>query len=416
MKAIDREFKDKISVKRWQEIVDKGLAAMAKELNDPYTAYLDNAAWKRYYEQMTASFAGIGAVLDLEREQKAFERAVKRAATKAGIADTDSPEAQKLAAQVTVNYFDGLRIKRVQKDSPALKAGVEPGDLIVALDGHPVAGQPVDDVNERLRGQLGAPIRLTVSRGGRNLELTAIRGEVNLPIVASRMLAPKIGYVYFAEFATDAEGQVIDAIRALRRKGAEKVVIDLRSNPGGDVQTVHGILASLLPAGLQTYTFRQRGKVVQGGKTTEDGPFAGMEKIVLVNGQSASGSELTATTLQDYGVKVVGPSRSYGKYSFQHIVTLPESSDPAEADAGLRVTAGGYFSGKGRSFPGAHDPKTGRNIPGSGGVTPDVIVPMTKKQETALADARKEWLEGGELAPAADPVLDKAVELLRDGR
>jgi carboxyl-terminal processing protease len=413
LQIIDQSFVDKLSPEKWRELIDKGLTEITKGLDEHNTEYYDQEGWTKFRHHLDGNFSGIGVTTDFKREQEAFKKIFEEEKAKAGGVLDDEAEG-KIAEKIPFNVdADGVPIKTVHKGSPAEKAGFKSGDVIQSVDGKAVAGIPIKDVTGLIQGKAGTMVKITVTRDGKIMEFSPVRAEMDLPLLTTRMVAPEIGYIQYSEYRSHSEKEFVAALRGLQEKGAKKLIIDLRGNPGGSLETANNILANLLPEGSGISSTRHRGEVVTEARADQDGPFAHMEKIVLVDGHSASASELTATTLQDYGVTIVGPSRSFGKYSFQSVMSVPPGQNPADADAGLRITAGRYYSGKGRSFPGQYDPKTHSNVPGSGGVTPDVIVPMTKEQESAVHVAIQQRLYGEDPKPVSDPVLDKAIEILR---
>lgn len=406
LQLIDQTFVEKLSPEKWAELIDKGLAAITAALNEPHTEYFDRDAWAKILQQISGHMSGIGVVPDTTLETKAFKEALDAAKAKAGALDGAAED--KLAEKIPFNvHKDGLRMTRILPGSPAEAAGVQLGDVIVRVDGREVSGRPFEDALKMITGRPGTDVKLTVLRGGANVELTATRAEMEVPLLTARMAAPGIGYLYYSEFRQGSEKDFVDALYGLQAKGAKKIIIDLRGNPGGDLHAANGILASLLPEGLNTISTERRDGYGSTARTDRAGPFAGMERLVLIDGRSASGSDLTAATLQDYGAVVVGPGNSYGKFSVQTVLGLPSDN------TGIKITTGRTYSGKGRSLPGRPDPRTGENVPGSGGVTPDVIVPMTKEEELAVHKAIRERLRGEDPKPVADPVLDKAIEILR---
>jgi C-terminal peptidase prc len=412
---IDQSFVDKLSAEQWRGLIDKGLAAITAGLNEHHTEYYDKEGWAKNVQHEAGSMTGIGVIIDYNQEQEAFKKIFDEEKVKAG-GVLDEKAEEKIAEKIPFDIRpEGILIKNVRKGSPAEKAGFKAGDRILSVDGQGMAGTPIKDVTTKIQGKAGTTVKFTVSRDGKIMvpDLIAVRAEMIMPLLTARMVAPGIGYIHYSEFRSDSEEEFIAALSGLRKNGAKKVIIDLRTNPGGNLVTATNILASLLPSGAGIYSTKHRGEIDSQARTKRDGPFAGMERIVLVDGNSASASELSAATLQDYGATVVGPSNSYGKFSFQNVLPLPPDRDPEQAESGLRITAGRFYSGKGRSFPGQYDPKTERNIPGSGGVTPDVIVPMTKDQERDAYVEREERLSGESPKPVADPVLDKAIEILR---
>ncbi|MFI5361353.1 MAG: S41 family peptidase [Elusimicrobiota bacterium] len=414
---IDESFVEKIPTEKWREMIDKGLTAMVEALHEPHTMYYDKEGWEKYRHEAQGNYTGIGIVLDTSRETDIFKKTLDEAKAKAGITGPDEeniPALQELVKNIPFTVdANGALIKSVKKGSPAETAGLRGGDILVDVDGFAVGGKTWEALQKKIQGKAGTVARLVVMREGKLIPISATRAEIDVPLIHARMVAPEIGYIYYREFRSKSHEDFVHAIEVLQAKGARKIIIDLRGNPGGDMNAANNILANLLPGGVNISSTKHRGEDLTKAHTEHDGPFAHMEKIVLVDEYSASASELTSGTLQDYGVTVVGPAKSYGKFSFQYVLPVPPDGNPNDAEAGLRITAGRYYTGGGRSLPGQHDPKTDRNIPGTGGITPDVIVPMTKDQQKAVYIATQERLSGEEPKPVSDPVLDKAIELLR---
>ncbi|MFI5351131.1 MAG: S41 family peptidase, partial [Elusimicrobiota bacterium] len=408
LQAVDEKFVEKLSGAKWRELVDKGLTAILKGLEEHHTMYYDQEAWAKYRHHAEGNFTGIGIMLDTTREAAVFNKAFEEAKAKAGDVDDDALRAiaERIGFYV---HQDGALIKSVHKGSPGEKAGLRAGDVLVKVDGLAVGGQRWDEVQKKIQGETGSPVKIAFVRDGREIEVTATRAEIDIPVLHARMVAPEIGYLLYREFRAKSEDEVVAAIHGLQAQGAKKLILDLRGNPGGNLDTANNILANLLHDGAGISSTMHRGELASRAYAEGDGPFADMEKIVLVDGNSASGSELTAATLQDYGVTVVGTGNSYGKFSFQWVF-------PLKGGGGMRITSGRYYSGKGRSLPAQFDPKADRNIAGTGGVKPDVIVPMTKDEEKNLYFANQRRFYGEDPGPVADPVLDKAIEILSSPR
>jgi carboxyl-terminal processing protease len=415
LQILDANYVEKLTSARWRKLIDKGLTAIFKDLGDSHTQYFDKAGWAEYRKESEGGFTGIGVTLDLDRETAVHKKALDEAKAKAGA--VDDAAAAELAKTIPFTIDQGgLRIRGVRKGSPAATAKLKRGDVVVSANGQRLGGRPYDAGVKLLEGPAGSKVKMTVARNGKTFQRTVTHAELEVPVLFSRMVAPEIGYLYYYEFRTDSENDFVDAIHALRAQGAKKIIIDLRANVGGSKDTADNILANLLPAGAQISSTMHRGETTSKSWNKKAGPFARMKKVVLVDEYSASGSELTAATLQDYGVTVIGSGSTYGKFSFQEVIPLPRGKSVEDADAGIKFTGGRFYSGKGRSMPGRHDPKTDSYIPGTGGVTPDVIVPTTPEQRADVRAAVSDRLFGEETTPVADPVLDKAIEILRGRR
>lgn len=293
---------------------------MLEALDDPYAAYLDEQHYRFFKEQTSGEFYGVGIQIGV-RDKKV----------------------------TVIAPIDG---------TPAFKAGIKAGDVIVSVDGSPTAGTNVQIIAERIRGEEGTKVKLELSRTGwkepRTFELTRVK--LTLPNVSGRMLeGTKVGYIRIHSFSNSATSDVRKKLAELKKKGAVGVVIDLRDNPGGLLQS--GVdMASLFIDKGPIVTVRHRG----GRKETlaaAGGADTGTPLVVLVNKGSASASEIFAGAVQDRGrAKLVG-EQTFGKAAVQTVVTLTNN-------AGLKVTTAYYLT------------PNGRNI-SKKGITPDTVVKYT---------------------------------------
>lgn len=369
------------SAGEWEKGIDKLLTQLVSRSDDPHTNYFDRDAMKRLVETNNNSgFVGIGAHVEANPE--------------------------------------GVGIVRSLPGSPARAAGLRKGDVIIAIDKVPAKGMALEEAVTRLRGAAGTSVDVAVRRGTGEFKATITRAAVSTPISFARMPSPGIGYVYFAHFAEKIDEALFSHIDALKATGADKLIIDVRGNPGGLLTMAQSIVSEFLKNGQEINTTRTRGLIMDRGVTDGDGRFAGMPLAVLSDEGSASASEILAAALQDHArAKIVG-NRSYGKGTFQSVmpteipVTRFFVRTRQPDGAGLKVTSGGWHAPSGRNIGGTHDPKTGRNVPGTGGVVPDITVAVSADEAKAVAEGIEEQLFGATAGAAADPVLRAAIMAL----
>jgi carboxyl-terminal processing protease len=285
----------------------------------------------------------------------------------------------------TRGEFGGLGIEVTQEsgyikvispidDTPAMRAGVKAGDLITALDGQTVQGMSLNDAVEKMRGAPNTRITLTIRREGapKPLEIGLVREVIKLRVVRSRLEGGDVAYIRVSSFTEQTEASVRRAFNELKAESGDKLrglVLDLRNNPGG-----------LLPQSITVSDdFLDRGEIVSTrGRHAEDTQrwnaksgdiTGGLPIVVLINGGSASASEIVAGALQDHRRAVVVGVRSFGKGSVQTVTPLP-------GNGGMRLTTARYYTPSGRSIQGQ-------------GITPDVEV-MASREEVARFGPQRE--------------------------
>ena len=267
-------------------------------------------------------------------------------------------------------------VKYIQGISPADKAGMKAGDILCQVDDKPVDGESLETVVSWVKGEKGTEVTLYVERDGEQLELTAVRDTIEMQTVEYEMKEDQIGYIAVSEFDEVTYDQFKEALDDLENQGMEGLVIDLRNNPGGNLDTVTDMLRLLLPEGTIVSIKDKDGnseELTCDGENEFTKPLA-----VLVNQYSASASEIFSAAIQDYGTgRIVGVT-TYGKGVVQQLITLGDGTC-------LKLTIAEYFTPSGRSINGT-------------GVEPDVEVQYVYDADN----------------PEADNQLDAAISTVRE--
>jgi carboxyl-terminal processing protease len=312
------------------DLIDSSLRGMVRGLrrayDDRFTEYFSEETLQRFREAIAGRFTGIGlSVLRVKR---------------------------------------GLRAERVFKGSPAERAGIEPGDTIVSVEGEPIAGLAAGPATERIKGPEGTEVTIEVAPGdgGRPRELTLTRAQITLPVVTSKVVEAdgrKIGYVGLAAFSEGAHAALRRAVERVRRRGAEGIVLDLRSNGGGLLQEAVLSAGVFLPEGTVVVTTRSR---TQGDSVYEapGGSLPSLPIAVLIDRNTASAAEiLTAALAEEAGAVVVG-ARSFGKGVFQQEIDLSNGG-------ALKLTVGEYYTPDGKNLAGTgiRPDVPARDLPGT---------------------------------------------------
>ncbi|WP_024328656.1 S41 family peptidase [Thioalkalivibrio sp. ALR17-21] len=248
---------------------------------------------------------------------------------------------------IEVGMEDGfVKVIAPIDDTPAERAGIQAGDLIVRLDGDSVRGMTLSDAVSRMRGEQGSDITLTVVRDGEDqpLEITITRDIIQVESVRSEMLEEGYGYVRVSNFQTRTARDLVSAIEELKEAhGLKGLVLDLRNNPGGILNGAVGVSDAFLDGGRIVYT---EGRLDEAQIEYDASPgdvLDGVPMVVLVNRGSASASEIVAGALQDHGRAIIMGQNSFGKGSVQTILPLSEQT-------GIKLTTARYFTPDGRSI------------------------------------------------------------------
>jgi carboxyl-terminal processing protease len=349
--AVVREAIDRVHQVYYRAIpksalADDAIAGVVASLHDRFSNYFDPQEYRRFKQAQSSEFSGVG------------------------LAVSESPK--------------GLRVEAVYDGSPAKRAGLRPGDLVVAADGKSLAGRPQEQSVSLIKGPPGTEVRLTWSRAGKRFTRVLGRSTVTVPVVASRLLRDggcPVGVVRLSQFSSGAHAEVGAALRRLRKRGAKAFVLDLRGNGGGLVGEAQLVASAFLADG-PIVTTRGRSVPAQTLRATGDPIVPKAPMSVLVDHGTASASEIVTGALQDRGrAKVVGEP-TFGKGVFQEVIELSNGG-------ALDITAGQYFTPDGRNLG-------GRGVATGAGIKPDVTAkddPKTARDEAldravAVAGAR----------------------------
>ena len=280
---------------------------------------------------------------------------------------------------IEVGMEDGfVKVIAPIDDTPAQRAGIKAGDLIIRLDDTPVKGMTLNDAVKIMRGKKGTPIVLTIIREGESkpLKITVVRDIIQVKSVKSRILDGKYGYFRISNFQSKTTQNLLDEVRKVKKKLGDDfkgAILDLRNNPGGVLTGAVGVSDAFLKEGLIVYT---EGRVKDSQLRYDAAPddvLDGKPLVVLVNAGSASASEIVAGALQDHKrAIIVGSSKTFGKGSVQTILPLKDG------DA-LKLTTARYYTPSGRSIQ-------------ADGITPDIMLESLelKKKESNGIDPLKE--------------------------
>ncbi|NOR41082.1 MAG: PDZ domain-containing protein [Gammaproteobacteria bacterium] len=307
-----------------KELIENAIRGMLSGL-DPHSSYLDAEQFTELQVGTTGQFGGLGIEVGME------------------------------------NGF--VKVIAPIDDTPAQRAGVQAGDLIIRLDDTPVKGMTLGEAVKIMRGKPGSDIELTIVRDGldKPLNISITRDIIKVKSVKSRMLEPGFGYLRISQFQSKTAENLVDAIENLKKENGaplEGLVLDLRNNPGGVLNGAVAVSDAFLVKGMIVYT---EGRIADSKlrfNATPDDVIHGAPLIVLVNQGSASASEIVAGALQDHKRAIIVGSQTFGKGSVQTI--LPLSSESA-----LKLTTARYYTPSGRSIQ-------------AEGITPDIELDRVK--------------------------------------
>ncbi|HEX8594659.1 MAG TPA: S41 family peptidase [Pseudomonas sp.] len=304
-------------------LLENAIKGMLSNL-DPHSAYLGPEDFQELQESTSGEFGGLGIEVGVEE----------------GFVKVVSP-------------ID---------DTPASKAGIEAGDLIVKINGAPTQGQTMQEAVDKMRGKIGEKITLTLVRdGGTPFDVTLARATIQVKSVKAQMLENGYGYIRITQFQVKTGEEVGKALAKLRKDNGKKMsglVLDLRNNPGGVLQSAVEVADHFLTKGLIVYT---KGRIANSELRFSADPAdasEGVPLVVLINGGSASASEIVAGALQDQKRGILMGTDSFGKGSVQTVL-------PLNNDRALKITTALYYTPNGRSIQ-------------AQGINPDIVVRRAK--------------------------------------
>jgi carboxyl-terminal processing protease len=324
-----------------QKALDGAKAGLVQSAGDPYTVYLTAKEAKDLNNDLTGQLSGIGAEIGMKNN-----------------------------LITVIAPIDG---------APAVKAGLRAGDIIAQINGEDTTNMTVDQAVSKIRGQAGTNVTLKLVRQGapNPITLTITRADITVPSVTWSMKNGHVAYIKVSRFGPDTAGLVQKAAADLKGQGATKVILDLRDDPGGYLDAGVDVASQFLSEGKVVVSERTGGKTTDTLKAKSGGQLIGLPTIVLVNGGSASASEIVAGALHDNGAAKLEGEKTFGKGSVQEIKNLPGGAE-------LKVTVAHWYT------PG------GVNI-NKEGIKPDTEVKLTADDYNA----------------SHDPQLDKALQILQ---
>jgi len=257
-----------------------------------------------------------------------------------------------------------VTITSVLPGDPAVKAGLQAGDIVTSINDQPTTGMTVDQAVAKIRGDVGTTVKITVNRGGTTKDFTVTRATITTPSVTSS-ISGTLGTLTITRFDNDTADLAHTAAQQFVAQGVKNVILDLRDNGGGYVDAAQAV-AGLWLNDKVVVTERTNGQIVDQLKSGDNPLLAGLPTVVLVNGNSASASEIVAGSLQDYKAATLVGEKTYGKGTVQKLIDLP-------AGAELKVTVARWYT------------PNGKNITAQG-ITPDVTVALAQSDLDAGKD------------------------------
>ncbi|MBE6980093.1 MAG: PDZ domain-containing protein [Ruminococcaceae bacterium] len=325
---------------------DAAAAAMVAALGDEWSYYIPASQYQAHVESVSNAYVGIGITITVSEDGT------------------------------------GFLITKVNPGGPADEAGMEPGDVIIGIEGQSASGMDAAQARDLVRGEVNTQVRLTVRRENRELEMDVTRMEVLSPVALGQMLPDKIGLITIVNFDDRCYDETKAAIDSLLDQGATALIFDVRNNPGGYKHELVNVLDYLLPAGPLFRSEFYTGEVTV---DKSDASCLDIPMAVLVNESSFSAAEFFAAALSEYDAAIVVGQQTYGKGYFQTTIQLGDGS-------AVGLSVGRYTTPNGVSLAGV-------------GITPDVVVEVDEETDFAIY--------AGTLEPRDDPQIQAAVDALK---
>ncbi len=339
-KTVNEVFMGEIDSQQVEDTIYRG---MLWGLDDAYTEYYSEEDMKTMEDSISGSYSGIGATL---------------------MQDTETN-------QITVeSCFEG---------SPAAEAGVLPGDIVYGLNGQEIEDKSLTEVISEIKSEENDVIALMIRRGEETLELEVVPRAIEVPTVSGHMLGQGIGYLQITEFDDVTTKQFEETLAELQAEGLQKLMIDVRNNPGGSLEVVCEILDQILPEGLIVYTEDKNGERKE--YFSDAGRSLQMPMAVLINENSASAAEIFAGAIKDHGLGTLVGTTTFGKGIVQRLFHFTDGT-------GMKLTIAKYYTPNGNDI---HEK----------GVEPDVKVEQTDAGVQNVTEAE-------------DAQLQKAMQILRE--
>ena len=330
------------------EMGDAAAEAMVDSLGDRWSYYIPADEYEAYLEQMSNSYVGVGITITLLEDGS------------------------------------GIDVIQVAEGGPAEEAGIQVGDHIIAVNGQSIAGMDTTQVRDLVKGEEGTFVELTVSRDYKELTFSVERRTVETAVATGELLENGVGLVTIVNFDSRCAEETIAAIEELLAQGAQKLIFDVRNNPGGYAHELVKVLDYILPEGDLFRTVDYAGN--EDVDTSDAKCMTGIPMAVLVNSESYSAAEFFAAALREYDYAIVVGEHTVGKGYFQRSYQLADGS-------AVGLSVGKYFTPKGVS------------LSEEGGLAPDIEVPVTEEEAYSIY--------AGLLDPLEDPQVMAAVEALK---
>lgn len=329
----------------YEDLENAMLHGYINGLGDPYTTYLDKEEFEIFMENSNGTYFGIGASITADEIDNTV---------------------------MIVIPFEG---------SPSYEAGLRPGDKIIKVDGDEVFGNRTNEALSKIKGPKGTEVLLSILKANSGImeDVLLVRDEIILPTVAHKKLEGNIGYIRLTGFDRVTTDQFNIAYDELLNEGIEGLILDLRNNPGGLLNVVGDITNRLIPEGVITYTENKNG---ERRYINSDDEEIEIPLVILINGHSASASEVLSGAVQDTGKGVLIGEQSFGKGLVQSLFKIGDGT-------ALKVTIEKYYTPNGICIQGE-------------GLTPDIVVEMDEEAYFNL----------GELTREEDKQLVKAIEYI----